>query len=115
MRLTVTSDREEDGRYIGEVAELSGCLVYGATRAEADARARALALHILADEIDRGDRSARSITDLSFDEATVEKAPCRRSHVPNAETRAAMREARRGGLRSARDIPSLLAELNADD
>jgi DNA-damage-inducible protein J len=35
--------------------------------------------------------------------------------VPNAKTRAAMREARRGGLPSAKDVPSLLAALNADD
>jgi predicted RNase H-like HicB family nuclease len=69
MRLTVTIDREEDGRYIGEVTELSGCLVYGATRAEADARARALALHILADEVEYGERSARSVSDLYFEAA----------------------------------------------
>ena len=35
--------------------------------------------------------------------------------VPNAKTRAAMREARRGGLPRAKDARSLLAELNADD
>ncbi|MGO9836088.1 MAG: type II toxin-antitoxin system HicB family antitoxin [Polyangiaceae bacterium] len=40
---------------------------------------------------------------------------CKTEHVPNAKTRAAMREARRGGLPRFKDIPSLLAELNADD
>ena len=51
MRLTITTEREEDGRYIGEVEELSGCLAYGSTRAEATARASALALHILAYDV----------------------------------------------------------------
>jgi predicted RNase H-like HicB family nuclease len=69
MRLTVTIDREADGRFIGEVNELSGCLVYGTTRAEAVARARALALHILADEVEHGERSARAISDLYFEAA----------------------------------------------
>jgi predicted RNase H-like HicB family nuclease len=69
MRLTVTIDREEDGRYIGEVNELSGCLAYGTTRTEATARVYALALHILADEVEHGERSARSVADLYFEAA----------------------------------------------
>jgi HTH-type transcriptional regulator / antitoxin HigA len=40
---------------------------------------------------------------------------CKTAHVPNAKTRAAMREARRGGRRRAKNVPSLLAELNADE
>ena len=32
---------------------------------------------------------------------------------PGVESRAAMREARRGGLPSVKDVPSLLTELNA--
>jgi hypothetical protein len=35
--------------------------------------------------------------------------------IPNAETRAAMRECERGNLRSARTIEEFVAELNADD
>ena len=60
MHLTIKIERETDGRYIGEVKELSGCLVYGDTRSEANSRARALALRILADEVEFGDRSART-------------------------------------------------------
>ena len=69
MRLTVHVEREEDGRFIGEVRELPGCLVYGETRGEAVALARALALHIVADEVEHGDRPARSISDLYFEAA----------------------------------------------
>jgi DNA-damage-inducible protein J len=36
-------------------------------------------------------------------------------HVPNAKTRAAMKEARKGGLRSAKNISDLMANLNAED
>lgn len=36
-------------------------------------------------------------------------------HVPNAKTIEAMKEARRGGLRSVKTVEALMAELNADD
>src|SRR4051812_35599340 len=45
----VEIEREEDGRWIGEVAELPGVLAYGATEEEAVARAKALALRVLAE------------------------------------------------------------------
>lgn len=35
--------------------------------------------------------------------------------VPNATTLAAMKEARRGGLRSFANVEDLMADLNADD
>jgi DNA-damage-inducible protein J len=35
--------------------------------------------------------------------------------VPNVATAAAMREARKGGLRSFRDVSDLVADLNAED
>jgi len=69
MQLTVEYDKEMDGRHIAQVPELPGCLVYGETRAEADTRVRALALHILADQVEHGERSARDISELYFDRA----------------------------------------------
>lgn len=63
-QLTVEFDRETDGRHI---AELPGCLVYGETRAEADTRVRVLALHILADQVEHGERDAQDIAELRFD------------------------------------------------
>jgi predicted RNase H-like HicB family nuclease len=53
--LTVETDREEDGRFIAEVPDLPGVLAYGATEAEAVARAQALALRVLADRIEHGE------------------------------------------------------------
>jgi predicted RNase H-like HicB family nuclease len=52
MGLTVNLDHEEDGRWIAEVTELPGVLVYGQTQADAMARVKALSLRILADRID---------------------------------------------------------------
>ena len=50
--LTIEIDHEEDGRWIGEVPELPGVLVYGATEAEARNKAAALALRVIADRIE---------------------------------------------------------------
>ena len=47
---TVDVERETDGRWIGEVPELPGVMVYGATRDEAVARAKALAFRVLAEQ-----------------------------------------------------------------
>jgi len=52
---TVDLEREEDGRWIGEVPELSGVLVYGTTREEAMAKAKALAFRVLADRLEHGE------------------------------------------------------------
>ncbi|HSH77817.1 MAG TPA: type II toxin-antitoxin system HicB family antitoxin [Herpetosiphonaceae bacterium] len=47
MKLTIELEQEEDGRWIGEVVELSGLLAYGKTREDAIARVQALALRVL--------------------------------------------------------------------
>ena len=54
MRIEV--EREEDGRWIAEVTELSGVMAYGATKEEAIQRVKALALRVLADRLDHGDQ-----------------------------------------------------------
>jgi len=51
----VETDREEDGRWIAEVPELPGVLVYGQTREEAVKRVEALALRVIADRLDHGE------------------------------------------------------------
>jgi len=52
---TVDLEQETDGRWIGEVTELSGVLVYGSTRGEAVAKAKALAFRVLADRLEHGE------------------------------------------------------------
>jgi predicted RNase H-like HicB family nuclease len=55
MDFTLEFDREEDGRWIAEVLELPGVLVYGVSRLEAKSKAEALALRVLADRLDNGE------------------------------------------------------------
>jgi predicted RNase H-like HicB family nuclease len=53
--LTVALEREDDGRWIGEVPELPGVLAYGTTAAEARRKVQALALHVIADRLANGE------------------------------------------------------------
>ena len=55
MNLTLTLDREGDGRWIVEVPELPGVMTYGATRDDALAKAEVLALRVLADRIEHSE------------------------------------------------------------
>jgi predicted RNase H-like HicB family nuclease len=55
MKLTVEYEQEEDGRWLAEVKELPGVLVYGQTPDEAVAHAQALALRVIADRIENGE------------------------------------------------------------
>lgn len=53
MRIEV--DREDDGRWIAEIPELPGVMVYGSTRDAAISNAKALALRVLADRLEHGE------------------------------------------------------------
>jgi predicted RNase H-like HicB family nuclease len=52
MDFQIVFDREEDGRWIAEIETLPGVLAYGATRTEARSKAQALALRVIADQIE---------------------------------------------------------------
>jgi predicted RNase H-like HicB family nuclease len=67
MTLTIELDRENDGRWIASVPELPGVHVYGASRDDAVAKAQAQALSVLADEIEHGERDARTLMALTFE------------------------------------------------
>ncbi|MBC7855128.1 MAG: type II toxin-antitoxin system HicB family antitoxin [Pirellulaceae bacterium] len=54
MRIEV--EQEEDGRWIAEGPELPGVLAYGPSREAAVGHAQALALRVLADRLDHGER-----------------------------------------------------------
>jgi predicted RNase H-like HicB family nuclease len=55
--LRVELEQESDGRWLAEVVELPGVLAYGATRDEALAKAEALALRVIADRLEHGERA----------------------------------------------------------
>jgi len=64
MTFTVEYEQEEDGRWIAEVLELPGVMVYGTTKEEAQAKAQALALRVLAERLDHGEMLAEPLNIL---------------------------------------------------
>ncbi len=65
MKLTVDIEQETDGRWIAEIPELPGVLAYGHTAQDAQAKAQALALRILADRLEHGE-AGPDLTTISF-------------------------------------------------
>ena len=55
MKLTIELEQEVDGRWIAEVLEISGVMVYGDTQAEAIRKVQSLALSVIADQIAHGE------------------------------------------------------------
>jgi predicted RNase H-like HicB family nuclease len=54
MEFEIVFDREEDGRWIAEIESLPGVLAYGGTKTEAQSKVEALALRVVADQIEAG-------------------------------------------------------------
>jgi predicted RNase H-like HicB family nuclease len=50
--MKIEIEREADGRWIAEVPELPGVMVYGDSRSQAISKAKALALRVLADRLE---------------------------------------------------------------
>ena len=55
MIFSIAMEQEADGRWIAEISELPGVMAYGATVEEARARAKALALRVVAERLDHGE------------------------------------------------------------
>lgn len=68
MKFKIETEREDDGRWIAEVAALPGVLAYGATAGEAQARVQALALRVLAERLEHGE-AGPELLDISFQAA----------------------------------------------
>jgi predicted RNase H-like HicB family nuclease len=58
-------ERETDGRWIAEVVELPGVLAYGPTQDQAIAHVQALALRVVADQLEH-DEAGREFLNISF-------------------------------------------------
>ncbi len=58
MIFSIDTEQEADGRWIAEIPDLPGALVYGATREEAIQRVQALALRVMADRLEHGELDA---------------------------------------------------------
>ncbi len=53
--MRVEIEREEDGRWIGEIPALPGVVAYGATAEEARSKTEALAFRVIADRLEHGE------------------------------------------------------------
>ena len=65
MDFVIEYEQEEDGRWIAEIEALPGVLAYGETNIQAGARAKALALRVLADRIEN-ESSLPGINSIAF-------------------------------------------------
>ena len=62
MQFQLECEREEDGRWLAEIAAIPGVLAYGASANEAMARAEVLALRVLAEQLEHGEAEPSSIS-----------------------------------------------------
>ena len=66
---TIETEREEDGRWIAEVLEIPGAMVYGETSDEAIVKVQALALRVLAERLEYGEAQSEEFVTVSFQAA----------------------------------------------
>ncbi|MBZ5666970.1 MAG: type II toxin-antitoxin system HicB family antitoxin [Acidobacteriia bacterium] len=64
MRFNFEIDRETDGRWIAEIPEVPGAMAYGVSEEEAKAKAYALALYAIADDVEKSKNIPDSISVL---------------------------------------------------
>lgn len=69
MNLPIELEQEDDGRWIAEIDELDGVLVYGATREEALKNVKTLALRVVADRLENGESLPQQVESLIFQAA----------------------------------------------
>lgn len=65
LLFTIETEEEADGRWIAEVMEIPGALVYGISSQDALAKAQALALRVLAERLERGEETPELVS-VSF-------------------------------------------------
>ena len=65
-KFTIETEREADGRWLAEIIELPGVMVYGSTSEQAQARVEALAFRVLADELEKEEGAKQSISNIVF-------------------------------------------------
>lgn len=66
MNLAIELEQEDDGRWIAEIDELDGVLVYGDTKEEAIRNVKTLALRVIADRLENGESLPQQVESLIF-------------------------------------------------
>ena len=62
MQFNLECEREEDGRWLAEIAAIPGVLAYGGSANEAMAKAEVLALRVLAEQLEHGEAEPTDIS-----------------------------------------------------
>lgn len=62
VHFSIETEREEDGRWIAEVTDIPGALAYGETEEQARANVYALALRVIADQVEESQAVPKSIS-----------------------------------------------------
>jgi predicted RNase H-like HicB family nuclease len=62
LQFSIEVEQEEDGRWIAEIADIPGVLAYGETETKARASAYALALRVIADQVEESESVPKSIS-----------------------------------------------------
>lgn len=62
----IALEQEDDGRWLGEITALPGVMAYGSTRDSALAAVQALALRVLADQLEHGEAAPDQLMNVSF-------------------------------------------------
>lgn len=69
MNLAIELEQEDDGRWIAEIDELDGVLVYGTTKDKAIRNVKTLALRVIADRRENGGSLPQQVGSLIFQAA----------------------------------------------
>jgi len=69
MNLPIEIEQEDDGRWIAEIDELDGVLVYGETKEDAIRNVKTLALRVIADRLENGESLPSQVESLIFQAA----------------------------------------------
>jgi predicted RNase H-like HicB family nuclease len=68
MIFDIEIEQEEDGRWIAEIPKLPGVMIYGQTSEEAKFKVQALALRVIAEQIETG-KAQPQLVSLTFNAA----------------------------------------------
>lgn len=69
MNLAIELEQEDDGRWIAEIDDLNGVVVYGETREDAIRKVKTLAFRVIADRLENGESLPKQIESLLFEAA----------------------------------------------
>ncbi len=74
--LPIELEQEDDGRWIEEIDDLDGVLVYGDTKEDSIRNVKTLALRVIADRLENGESLPNQVGSLIFSSCASQQAIC---------------------------------------